>query len=196
MSSLEDFSTGEDLRDTFSPSIDKSDFTLLDRVSTKDGSPIIVSFDLPFKTVNQATLKISLLAGEAFIGNEFKLTSFNLNGRRFEVSDTRNSVNVVDKANDTNLNKVLKPFDNQLSVNFTAPIGAGFVLPDAEISAILTVIGERDPFSLANLPNTTQISKKVERIGERLIGIGIVGLIAVIVIGILLIVFGGKLNLV
>jgi hypothetical protein len=197
LSSLSDFSIDTDLRDTFTPATDKSDFTLLDRASTKDGSPIIVSFDLPFKSVLQATLKTNLLSAEGFgigdLKNEFKLSSFTLNGKRFEVSDTKNSINIVDKSNDTNLNKVLKPFDNQLSVNFTAPIGAGFVLPNAEISAILTVIGERDPFSLANLPNATQLSKKVGRIGERILGLGALALVAVIVIGILLIVIGGKL---
>jgi hypothetical protein len=198
MSSLGDFSLGSDLRDTFQPATDKADFTLIDRVSTKDGSPITVSFDLPFKSINQATLKTFLISAEGFgigdLKNEFKLSSFQLNGKRFEVSDPKNSINLVDKLNDTNLNKTLKPFNNVLAVNFTAPIGAGFVLPDAQISAILTIIGERDPFSTANLPNVTQLTKKVEGVVGKIAGIGTLALIAIIIIGIVLIIAGVRVK--
>lgn len=186
--SLEDFRNREtELKSVFTPSTDKADFTLIDRESTKNGSPVVVSFDLPFKSVAQATLKTSLIAGESFLGNEFKLASLTLNGKRFEVSDVRNSVNLVDKANDTALNKVLKPFNNVLSVSFSAPIGAGLVLPDGEISAILTVFGERDPFSTANLPNATQLTKKAGKIKDQIVGIGLVALIAIIIIGLVII---------
>jgi len=191
--SLDEFSKDIELDTVFSPATDKADFTLIDRNSTKDGSPIVVSFDLPFKSVAQATLKTFLNAGEPFLGNEFKLTSFTLNGRRFEFSDPRNSVNLVDKMNDTRLNKILKPFDNVLSVNFTAPIGAGFVLPDGEISAILSVFGDRDPFSTANLPNVTQLGKKAGKILEDIKGLGILAMVTIIVVAILIIVVGGKL---
>jgi hypothetical protein len=101
MSSLEDFRNRKtELDDIFEPSRDKADFTLMDRESTKNGSPIVVSFDLPFKSIAQATLKTNLIASESFLGNEFKLSSFTLNGKRFEVSDVRSSVNLVDKSND------------------------------------------------------------------------------------------------
>jgi hypothetical protein len=195
--SLKDFSDPDvNLKDVFNETPDKADFTLLDRVSTAEGSPVVVSFDLPFRTINQATLKTNLISAEGFgIGdfkNEFKLTSFTINGKRFEVSDPRASVNLIDKLNDGALNKVLKPFNNVLGVNFSAPIGAGFVLPNAEISAILTVFGERDPFSLANLPNTTQLTKNVSKLVGKATGIGIIALIAIIIIGIVLIIFGAR----
>jgi type IV secretory pathway VirB2 component (pilin) len=186
MSSLGDFSLDNPLRDTFTPATDKADFTLIDRAGTDQGSPIVVSFDLPFKSVNQATLKTFLISAEGFgIGdfkNEFRLSSFTLNGKRFEVSDPKNSINIVDKLNDTNLNKTLNP------------IGAGFVLPNAEISAILTVIGERDPFSTANLPNVTQLTKKVEKITGKIASIGTIALIAIIIIGIVLIIAGVRVG--
>lgn len=194
--SLDDFKNNVNLKDEFGVITDKADFTLFDRESTKNGSPVIVSFDLPFKSVTQATLKTNIIAGESFLGNEYRLTSLTINGRRFEVSDNRSSVNLVDKLNDTFLNKVLKPFDNVLSVNFTAPIGAGVVLPNAEISAILTVIGERDPFSIANLPNTTQLTKRAEKVIDKITAIGIVALIAIIIIGLVLLAFRTRLPLI
>lgn len=197
MSSLSDFSTGENLKNTFVSAVDKADYTLINRKSTKDGSPIRVSFDLPFKRINQATLKTYLLTAEGFgiqgtpFVNEYRLSSIIVNGKRFEVSDTKTSVNLVDKANDTDLNKVLKPFNNTLAVNFTAPIGAGFVLPNAEITSILTVYGERDPFALG-LPNATELTKSLGSLGSKIAGIGTLALVAVIIIGILLIFVLGK----
>jgi hypothetical protein len=136
--SLSSFSTESEKNFGFIPATDRQDITILNRRSSDKGSPIVVSFDIPFKRVTQATLKTQLLAPESFglgaLKNEWRLSYFVLNGHRFEVSDAKNSVNLVDRVNDTLLNKVLKQSENQLQIHFNAPIGAGFTSPHAEIS--------------------------------------------------------------
>jgi hypothetical protein len=143
---------------------DQRSVTVFNRQSTDKGSPIVKSFNLNFDSIAQAVLKVNLLADQgrilSFIPNEFKLTEITLNGFRFIPSDARSSVNVVDKSNDSVLNKILIPKgENQIAVSFDAPIGAGFTSPNAEITAILVVNGNESGLPL--VPNTTQITKDI-----------------------------------
>ena len=145
----------------------KDSITILNRESTVKGSPVTSSFNLNFDHITQAVLKVNLLADEgrilSFIPNEFKLTEIIVNGKIFTPSDARQSVNIIDKVNDTSLNKILNPNgENQISVNFNAPIGAGVTSPHAEITAILILNGKRSQFALPSDINVVQIQKDVQ----------------------------------
>ena len=146
----------------------KESLVIFNRQSTEKGAPITKTFSLNFDHITQAVLKVSLLADQGrilgFIPNEFKLTEFIVNGKRFIPSDPRQSINVIDKVNDTSLNKVLRPNgENTISINFDAPIGAGVTSPHAEIVAILILNGKKNPFALpTNLTNITQSTKDVQ----------------------------------
>jgi len=144
---------------------DKRSITVFNRQTTAKGSPISKSFDLNFHSIAQAVLKINLIADEGrilqFIPNEYTLQEINVNGFRFTPSDTRSSVNLIDKSNDSVLNKILIPKgENQISISFNAPIGAGFTSPNAEITAILVINGNESTIPL--IPSTTQITKDIQ----------------------------------
>jgi len=145
---------------------DKKSLTLFNRESTAKGSPIVNSFNLNFSSIAQAVLKVNLLADQGrilgFIPNEFAISEININGARFTPSDPRSSVNIIDRAGVNSLNPVLLPQgENEIAISFNAPIGAGFVSPNAEITAILIIDGKEAPLSLRSI-NTTQITKDIQ----------------------------------
>ncbi len=162
MDSLDTFSTNLNKNEGFIKSIDKQTIVILDRESTKGGSPKSKTFNLNYDEILQAVLKVNLLADQGkilgFIPNEFKLNSITVNGHVFHPSDYRNSVNIIDRANSTQ--RILNPKgENTISIDFNAPIGAGVTSPDAEISAFLILNGDKS--TLPSLPNATQLMKDV-----------------------------------
>jgi len=162
--SLDEFRIPVD-KSLFDQIVDKDILTIINRETTKHGSPITSSFNLNYEEINQAVLKVNLLADKGrildFIPNEFKLNSITVNGKRFTPSDIRNSVNIIDKSNASRLNRILNAKgENQISVDFSAPIGAGVVSPDAEVTAILIINGKKSV--LPALPNTNQIIKNIK----------------------------------
>ena len=145
----------------------KDAVTIFNRESTKEGSPITKSFKLNYDIITQAVLKVNLLADEGkilgFIPNEFKIQDINVNGKVFQPSDPRSSVNILERLNDGSLQKILnKDGENTISINFNAPIGAGISSPHAEISAILIIHGKRGLFDPTDLITPTQTIKDVQ----------------------------------
>jgi len=156
------------IQETFEQITDRSAEIIFDRESTKHGSPINKSFNLDYDSISQAVLKVQLLADQGrilgIIPNEYKLYKITINGHVFFPSDSRNSVNVVERSNQNRLNKVLIPNgENTISIDFQAPIGAGVTSPDAEISAQLIINGHKTLSTKVNgiLPNFTEVQKKI-----------------------------------
>jgi len=161
---LSDFSLGlSGVQNTFVEASDRKTITLLNRESTSHGSPINKSFNLNFEEIAQAVLKVNLLADKGrileVIPNEFKLNKITVNGKVFYPSDARNSINIIEKSNDTRFSRLLSLGENELSIDFSAPIGAGVTSPNAEISAVLIING-KERF-LPSVPNTTQFIKDI-----------------------------------
>jgi hypothetical protein len=157
------------VNDTFSDSIStsKDAITIMNRESTEKGSPITKTFKLNYENITQAVLKVNLLADEGkilgFIPNEFKIQDININGKVFQPSDPRSSVNVIERLGDGSLNKILnKNGENNVSVNFNAPVGAGISSPHAEISAILIVHGKKGVFDPTSFISPTQNVKDAQ----------------------------------
>lgn len=162
--SLDEFSTSLTGKEGFVSSTDKETIVILDRESTKGGSPKTKTFNLNYDEILQSVLKVNLLADQGrilgFIPNEFKINSITVNGHIFHPSDYRNSINVIDKANATQRILNLKG-ENTISVDFGAPIGAGVVSPDAEISAFLIINGNKS--FLPTLPSGIQLTKDLDK---------------------------------
>lgn len=168
--------------------------TIFNRESTSKGSPITKTFTLNYDNINQAVLKVNLLADSGkilgFIPNEFKLVDIRVNDKLFYPSDPRQSTNVIEKINLQTLNKTLIPNgENSITINFNAPIGAGVTSPNAEISAFLIVNGKRGLISPNDLINSTEITKFLQSIVKDnlpltivLIVLAVIALIAIAVI--------------
>ena len=145
----------------------KDAINIFNRESTEKGSPMTKSFNLNYNTITQAVLKVNLLADEGkilgFIPNEYKIQDINVNGKVFQPSDPRSSVNIIEQINQGGLGKVLnKDGENTISINWNAPIGAGVTSPNAEISAILIIHGDKGLFDPTSLVNPTQTLKDVQ----------------------------------
>ena len=194
--SLDDFKIP--VTDEFIQAVDKETITIFNRESTKNGSPLNHSFNLNYNTLSQAVLKVNLLADKGrildFIPNEYKINLITINGKKFVPSDIRNSINIIEKGNVSISDHTLNyDGENEISIDFSAPIGAGVISPNAEISAFLTVIGDKN--SIPNLPNSTQIIKDIQKtfksIGDFSLPFLIIG--AVIVVAIAFIIFKVKM---
>lgn len=176
--------------------------TIFELQSTKDGSPQTKTFTLGYDAIQNAILKVQLLADTPLLNiYGWKITKILVNSVVFFPSDSQNSTNLIQDVNNINqyFHNVLIPSgDNTISISFEAPIGAGVISPSVNINAQLIVTGNKSALGslgLNGLPTFSDLFSKFQQSLADNIPLAIAFLILVAVIIVSLAYLIGKISL-